>query len=86
MFSYLSPEQRVREDHPLRAVRAQVDEVLGKLSPLFDAMYSRTGRPPIPPENVRSGARQSLIFALYFGLSIDPCGRFHEGSASGCHR
>jgi hypothetical protein len=47
MFSYLSPEARVRQDHPLRAIRAVVDEVLGELSPLFAAMYSATGRPSI---------------------------------------
>jgi hypothetical protein len=38
MFSYLSPEQRVRKDHPLRAVRAITDEILERMSPLFDAM------------------------------------------------
>jgi hypothetical protein len=40
MFSYLSPEQRVRKDHPLRAVRAMTDEILERMSPLFDAMYA----------------------------------------------
>jgi hypothetical protein len=38
MFSYLSPEQRVRKDHPLRAVRALMDGILDSMSPLFDAM------------------------------------------------
>lgn len=38
MFSYLSPEQRVRKDHPLRAVRALTDEILRNMSPLFEAM------------------------------------------------
>jgi len=32
MFSYLSPETRVRKDHPLRAIRVMVDEVLTRLS------------------------------------------------------
>jgi hypothetical protein len=32
IFSYLSPEARVRQDHPLRAIRAMVDEVLTQLS------------------------------------------------------
>src|SRR5580704_15618178 len=62
MFSYLSPEQRVRKDHPLRAVRVQVDEVLKKLSPLFDEMYSTTGRPSIPPEKL---VRALLLQMLY---------------------
>ena len=41
MFSYLSPEQRVRKDHPLRAVRAMTDEILEPMSPLFDAHVCR---------------------------------------------
>jgi hypothetical protein len=45
MFSYLSPEQRVRKDHPLRAIRMMVDEVLRELSPQFSRMYAREGRP-----------------------------------------
>ena len=52
MFSYLSPEQRVRKDHPLRAVRALTDEILSAMSPLFEAMYSDTGRPSIAPEKL----------------------------------
>ena len=39
MFSYLSPEMRVRKDHPLRKIREMVDEVLTQLSRRFDAMY-----------------------------------------------
>src|SRR2546423_15638791 len=62
MFSYLSPEARVRQDHPLRAIRAVVDEVLGELSPLFAAMYSATGRPSIPPAKL---LRALLIQMLY---------------------
>lgn len=62
MFSYLSPETRVRQDHPLRAIRKVVDEVLGQLSPLFAAMYSATGRPSIPPEKL---LRALLIQMLY---------------------
>ena len=52
MFSYLSPESRVRKDHPLRAVRLMVDEVLSQLSRRFDAMYARVGRPSIAPEKL----------------------------------
>jgi hypothetical protein len=43
MFSYLSPETRVRKEHPLRAIRVMVDEALREMSPLFDAMYSELG-------------------------------------------
>lgn len=62
MFSYLSPEQRVRQDHPLRAVRAMTDEILERMSPLFDAMYAEGGRPSIPPEKL---LRAQLLQMLY---------------------
>jgi transposase len=62
MFSYLSPEQRVRKDHPLRAVRAMTDEILERVSPLFDAMYSAGGRPSIAPEKL---LRAQLLQMLY---------------------
>jgi len=64
MFSYLSPEQRVREDHPLRVVRTQVDEVLRKLSPLFDDMYSWTGRPSIPPEKLLRALLLQMLYSI----------------------
>jgi transposase len=62
MFSYLSPEQRVRKDHPLRAVRAMTDEILDSMSRLFDAMYAGCGRPSIPPEKL---LRAQLLQMLY---------------------
>src|SRR5271167_1632696 len=62
MFSYLSPEQRVRKDHPLRAVRAMTDEILGNMSALFDAMYADGGRPSIPQEKL---LRAQLLQMLY---------------------
>ena len=62
MFSYLSPETRVRKDHPLRAIRTMVDEVLGTLSPPFDRMYASEGRPSIAPEKL---LRAQLVQMLY---------------------
>jgi transposase len=62
VFSYLSPESRVRKDHPLRAIRTMVDEVLGKLSPEFDRMYAKQGRPSIAPEKL---LRAQLLQMLY---------------------
>jgi transposase len=52
MFSYLSPEARVRADHPLRAIRLMTDQVLRELSPRFERMCSDMGRPSIPPEQL----------------------------------
>lgn len=62
MFSYLSPEQRVRADHPLRAIRAMADEALWNMSARFDEMYSKIGRPSIAPEKL---LRAQLIQMLY---------------------
>jgi transposase len=62
MFSYLSPEQRVRPDHPLRPIRRMTDRVLAQLSPEFSQMYSRLGRPSIPPEQL---LRALLLQVLY---------------------
>jgi transposase len=52
LFSYVSPEQRVPADHPMRPIRQIVDAALGRLSPRFDAMYTDFGRPSIPPEQL----------------------------------
>lgn len=62
MFSYVSPEARVPKDHPLRPIRTMVDNVLNDLAPLFREMYSHTGRPSIPPEQL---LRASLLQVLY---------------------
>jgi transposase len=62
MFSYLSPEERVPKDHPLRSMRALVDGVLKELSRQFDALYSHTGRPSIAPEKL---LRALLLQVLY---------------------
>jgi transposase len=52
----------VRKDHPLRAIRTMVDEVLGTLSPQFDRMYASEGRPSIAPEKL---LRAQLVQMLY---------------------
>jgi len=62
MFSYLSPEQRVRPDHPLRAIRTMTDRVFAELSPRFTKMCSDIGRPSIPPEQL---LRALLLQSLY---------------------
>ncbi|HVH67540.1 MAG TPA: IS5 family transposase [Gemmatimonadales bacterium] len=62
MFSYLSPEDRVPPDHPLRAIRQLVDHALADLSPRFTRLYARLGRPSIPPEQL---LRALLVQVLY---------------------
>ncbi len=64
MFSYLSPEQRVRQDHPLRAIRAMVDEVLRSLSPQFSRMYAREGRPSIAPEKLLRALVVQMLYSI----------------------
>ena len=62
LFSYVSLESRVPGNHPLRKMREMVDEALEGLGPAFDEMYSRMGRPSIPPERL---LRALLIQVLY---------------------
>lgn len=62
VFSYISPAQRVPKDHPLRAIRTMVDEILGRLWSDFERLYSHTGRPSIPPERL---LRALLLQVLY---------------------
>jgi transposase len=62
MFSYVSLEERVPKDHPLRAIRRITDRALEQLSPRFGALYVHFGRPSIPPEQL---LRALLIQALY---------------------
>ena len=52
MLSLVTPDQRVPKSHPLRRVKALADAALAALSPTFDAMYSKVGRPSIPPERL----------------------------------
>jgi transposase len=52
MFSYVSLEERVPQDHPLRAVRKLTDHVLGSLGGEFDQLYAATGRRSIAPEYI----------------------------------
>lgn len=62
VFSYISAEQRVPHDHPLRSIRTMIDEALVGLSAHFDTLYARAGRPSIAPEKL---VRALLLQALY---------------------
>jgi transposase len=62
MFSYVSLEHRVPENHPLRPLRTMVEQALVELSPAFEVLYSRVGRPSIPPEKL---LRALLLQVLY---------------------
>jgi transposase len=62
MFSYVSPEERVAADHPLRPIRRMVDAALKGLSRSFQRMYADWGRPSVAPEKL---LRALLLQVLY---------------------
>ena len=64
MFSYVSPEQRVPADHPLRAIRQMTDRVLARLSQKFTHMYSTIGRPSIAPEKLLRGLLLQVLYTV----------------------
>jgi transposase len=69
MLMLMSPETRVPQTHPLRAIKKLADEALAKLSPVFDAMYAEGGRPSIPPERL---LKSMLLIAPYSVRSERP--------------
>jgi len=64
MFSYISPEQRVPADHPLRPIRQMTDEALRGLSRRFAGMYSTTGRPSIAPEKLLRALLLQILYSI----------------------
>jgi transposase len=64
VFSYLSPEQRVPADHPLRRIRPMVDTALKAPSPAFDEMYSSLGRPSIAPEKLLKALLLQVLYTI----------------------
>jgi transposase len=64
MFSYVSAEQRVPADHPLRAIRTLVDDVLREMSREFARLYSDIGRPSIPPERLLRAQLLQIFYSI----------------------
>lgn len=64
LFSYVSIEERIPRAHPLRLVKRMVDEALRELSPRFDAMYARMGRPSIPPKQLLRAALLQIFYSV----------------------
>jgi transposase len=64
MFSYITPEERVRADHPLRPIRRMTDAALQALSPRFDRLYSAIGRPSIPPEQLLRALLLQMLYSI----------------------
>jgi transposase len=57
-------EQRIPKDHPLRATRTMVDEVLGRLWSDFEKVYSHTGRPSIPPGRLLMALLLQVLYSI----------------------
>jgi transposase len=64
MFSYVSLEDRVPADHPLRAIRKTVDEILKNMGKDFDGLYAQTGRPSVPPERLLRGVLLQIFYSV----------------------
>ena len=64
MFSYVTPEKRVRADHPLRPIRRMTDAALARLSARFQRLYSTTGRPSIPPEQLLRALLLQMLYSI----------------------
>jgi transposase len=62
LFHVFEVEDRIRPDHPLRDIKQRADRILEGMSPAFDAAYSKTGRPSVPPERL---LKALLLMALY---------------------
>ncbi|MDE3097688.1 MAG: IS5 family transposase [Chloroflexota bacterium] len=64
MWTYIRLEERVPQDHPLRAIRRVTDRALSELDPVFERMYKRTGRPSIPPEWLLRALVLQLLYSI----------------------
>ena len=64
MFSYVSLENRVPQDHPLRPIRKTVDEILQSMAKDFDGMYAKTGRPSVPPERLLRAVLLQIFYTV----------------------
>jgi transposase len=64
VFSYVTLEERVPEDHPLRGVRRTVDQILNEMTREFDRVYSQTGRPSIAPERLL----RALLLQVFYSI------------------
>src|SRR5712692_10136309 len=72
MLTAITPDAKVPQDHPIRAIKPIVDRALLELSPVFSAMYAKVGRPSIPPEHL---LKAQLLMAFF---SVPSARRFCE--------
>jgi hypothetical protein len=85
--SYIPLEQRVPVDHPLRALRAMIDEVLRELSPQFSQLYAKVGRPSIAPERLLRALLLQVLYSVRSALTREPMYGYDLARAvSRCYR
>jgi hypothetical protein len=98
LFSYVSPESLVPQDHPLRATRALVNAALERLSPKFARIYAEEGRPSIAPERLlralllQAATESATFMARSAAMRHTPrrpirtpgCTRSRPGRQTGC--
>jgi hypothetical protein len=81
LFSYVDPEDRVRRDHPLQAIRLIVNDALTSLEGEFSALYSPIGRPSIAPEKL-----QRPCFCRLSIRSVGAAAMTRKTSSTNCAR
>ena len=64
VFSYVDLNSRIPKHHPIRQIRAIVDEALETLEPAFEEMYSSRGRPSIPPEQLLRALLLQILYTI----------------------
>lgn len=64
MFFAINLQDRVRPDHPLRPIKRAVDSILKELAAAFDAAYSNTGRPSVPPERLLKALLLQCLYSV----------------------
>jgi transposase len=64
LFSYVSLESRVPQEHPLRGIKELLDEALGGMSRDFDRVYASEGRPSIPPERLVRASTLQILYSI----------------------
>src|SRR5882672_11635377 len=64
MFSYGSLSERIPQDHPLRRIRALADEAMSSLAGSFEQMYSKLGRPSIPPQQMLRALLLQMLYSV----------------------
>lgn len=64
VFSYIAPEERIPQDHPLRAIRPLADQILKEMSPQFAKLYAANGRPSIAPERLL----RALLLQIFYSI------------------